>query len=329
VRNLLFLWTATCGFQPSKGNEKSHYILNIFPFLTKRKECKDDSSKESEGMHQSKQASEPRSSNPCLLDLSFAYTVKVTRQGRAVMHLSHWTPGLCLQVKQCPTVLTSSKGNLILDREGKGNGTDRPLLFLSASNNRCHQGSQASAYPVPHTRTHSKNLCPFSPVHPSDNNPKILPRSLKLHCFKVDVCGNSALRMGVTTLLEMSQVSVWVTLLYCVKDTMATSTFGGGKALFVWHISSEPILEETRAWTEVRRKPGHKLKQRPRMDAAYWLAPQDLLSLLPYTRQKDQLARSSTDHCGLDHPTSIRHQDRTLTCQSYGGLSRLRFALPR
>ena len=89
VRNLLFLWTATCGFQPSKGNEKSHYILNIFPFLTKRKECKDDSSKESEGMHQSKQASEPRSSNPCLLDLSFAYTVKVTRQGRAVMHLSH------------------------------------------------------------------------------------------------------------------------------------------------------------------------------------------------------------------------------------------------
>jgi hypothetical protein len=44
--------------------------------------------------------------------------------------------------------------------------------------------------------------------------------------------------------------------------------------------------------------------QRPWRDAAYWLAPYDLLSLLSY-RTQDQQPGDGTAHNRLDPPTSI------------------------
>lgn len=124
--------------------------------------------------------------------IRFALRLKVTRQQPLVIDLSHRTPGLCLQVKQCPTVLTLNTRY----RRKKGNGREQSPILPSASNSRCHHRARPLLTWVP-IGTHTKNLCPFSLDHLSDYTPKIWSQSPKLHSFKVDAYGNSALRMGV------------------------------------------------------------------------------------------------------------------------------------
>lgn len=103
----------------------------------------------------------------------------------------------------------------------------------------------------PHRNPHQESLPLLSLDHLSGNTPKIWSQSPKLHSFKVDAYGNSALRMGVW-------VSVQITFYCCVKDTMAKSTYRR-KGLSVSHIQSQPNIEEAKARTN---KVGRKLGQR-------------------------------------------------------------------
>ena len=69
------------------------------------------------------------------------------------------------------------------------------------------------------------------------------------------------------------------------------------------------------------RKPGQELKQSRNLeagadaeawrDAAHWLAPRGLLSLLSY-RTQDHQPRSGTTHNRLAPPTSIANQENAL-----------------
>jgi hypothetical protein len=62
-----------------------------------------------------------------------------------------------------------------------------------------------------------------------------------------------------------------------------------------------------------------ELVQRPWRDAAYWLAPHGLLSLLSY-RTQDHQPRGSTIHNWLGLLPSVTNLKKCYTAGSYGGI---------
>jgi hypothetical protein len=108
-----------------------------------------------------------------------------------------------------------------------------------------------------------------------------------------------------------------ISILTAVVKHRDQSVLGEERVYFILHLKS-PSLGEAMAGTWRQ-----ELLKRPWRNAAYWLAPLGLPSLLSY-RMQDHLPRSSITHNGLDPPPSINNLKKLpillLSVWSYGDI---------
>lgn len=105
---------------------------------------------------------------------------------------------------------------------------------------------------------------------------------------------------------------------FCCSKALWPKAAWGGKDLFILHV---PIIVYYWGRSGQEVKVGNEAK--PWKDAAYWLSPSDLLSLLSYTPSCPGMALPTVTTTSQTH-----HQSRKcLTGQSNGGISQLSFPL--